>query len=208
MHDEFRVRVHVAPDSIRALLAQLAAMSDDSEDRVAVTSDADDVFLYVDSQESAGRALAAVNDALATGAIQGEVTSSRWHPLEERWEDAAAPLPDSDEARALELQRRRDAERAESSASGRPEWELRIHTPTLAAARELAAQLREQDLQPIRRWRYLLVGAASEEDANELAARVASLLPQGSRIQVEGSATLALDSTPVNPFAFFGGLGQ
>jgi hypothetical protein len=51
----------------------------------------------------------------------------------------------------------------------------------------------------VRRWRYLLVGAESREDAEELARRLHG--------QVEPSSELVWEVVPQNPFAIFGGLG-
>ena len=50
-----------------------------------------------------------------------------------------------------------------------------------------------------RRWRYLIVGAASKEDADALAARVHG--------EVEPGGELVWETVPGNPFAVFGGLG-
>ena len=51
-----------------------------------------------------------------------------------------------------------------------------------------------------RRWRYLIAGAASKEDAEALAARVHG--------KVEPGGSLVWETVPGNPFAVFGGLGS
>ena len=50
-----------------------------------------------------------------------------------------------------------------------------------------------------RRWQYLIVGTASKEDAEALAARVHG--------EVEPGGELVWETVPGNPFAIFGGLG-
>lgn len=51
----------------------------------------------------------------------------------------------------------------------------------------------------MRRWRYLIAGASSEEQARELAQRLHG--------EVEPGGELVWEVAPQNPFAIFGGLG-
>jgi hypothetical protein len=59
----------------------------------------------------------------------------------------------------------------------------------------------------VRRWKYLVVGAADEDAAQQFAARFREEAPVGSKISVEGSGEVAWAERPANPFAIFGGLG-
>ena len=68
-----------------------------------------------------------------------------------------------------------------------------------ADARTLADRLEQEGYAVERRWRYLIVGTASKEEATALAARV-----QG---EVEPGGELVWETVPGNPFAVFGGLG-
>ena len=78
------------------------------------------MFLYADSAEAAEHAREAVTQAMAAHAIAGEASSvMRWHPLEERWEDARRRCPPPRPARAAERTRLRGSSDAESAA-GRP----------------------------------------------------------------------------------------
>src|SRR5947208_2210808 len=67
-------------------------------------------------------------------------------------------------------------------------------------ARELAQELERDGLGVAQRDRYVLVGAASEEEARELAARLHG--------DVEAAPDLVYEVMPQNPFAVFGGLAD
>ena len=64
----------------------------------------------------------------------------------------------------------------------------------------LADQLETEGYKPERRSQYLIVGAASREDADALAARVHG--------EVEPGGELVYEVEPANPFRIFGGLGM
>ena len=59
----------------------------------------------------------------------------------------------------------------------------------------------------MRRWKYLLIGAADEDSARALAARLREQVPPGSIVTVEATLGAVLEARPSNPFAIFGGLG-
>ena len=67
-------------------------------------------------------------------------------------------------------------------------------------ARDLADRLEQEGFAVERRWRYLIVGTASKEEADALAARVHG--------DVEPGGELVWETVPGNPFAVFGGLGS
>ena len=76
---------------------------------------------------------------------------------------------------------------------------MRVELPSHGEADELADQLESEGYDVARRWRYLIVGAASEEDAKALAKRVHG--------EAEPGGQVVWEVTPQNPFAVFGGLG-
>ena len=78
-------------------------------------------------------------------------------------------------------------------------WEVRISCESHRAARELAEQLEQEGSSVERRWRHLIVGTASKEEAEALAARLHG--------EVEPGGELVWETVPGNPFAVFGGLG-
>jgi hypothetical protein len=82
--------------------------------------------------------------------------------------------------------------------------------PTHHDARAFAERLAAEGIPVQRHWRHLTLGAEDEDDAQALAERLRSEIPQGSNVEVEGAAWpmwLAVNA-PARPFAIFGGLGQ
>ena len=95
----------------------------------------------------------------------------------------------------------------ESRERGSSEWEVRIECHSHHDTVALAERLEGEGMQPVRRWRYLLVGAADEDAARALADRLAGEVPAGCTVTAEGSGAVAYDLRPPNPFAVLGGLG-
>lgn len=174
-------------------------------DRVVVSADEGVVFLYADDEEVAREANALVRAKLADLGLEARTSLTRWHPAEQRWEDADVPLPATEEEWEAEHARLEAREAAESLASGEAAWEVRIELPDHEATRELAERLEGEGIPVVRRWQFLLVGAASEDDALALAERLRSEAPEGSTVRVEPGGRLAWEVAPQNPFAVFGG---
>ena len=105
-------------------------------------------------------------------AAPGPVAVSRWHPIEERWEDADAPMPATPEAGRGRTRAPRGQEDRQSREYGHPEWEVRVTLPGRGEARELAERLQAEGIPVARRWHHLLIGANDEDQARELAERV------------------------------------
>jgi hypothetical protein len=209
MHDEFRVRVRVRTpqELLRALKAvELDPAAQREVGRLAVTHEQDHVFLYADSLSAAEHARTLVQQAMADGGLDGEVTLWRWHPLEERWEDASAPLPSTDADEAAERARRDVTEDAESIAAGIPQWEVRVTLPTHGDARSFAERLRSEGIPVNQRWRHLLVGANDEDQASALAERLRAEAPAGSEIVADGNGLLYWRE--LHPLAAFGGIAN
>jgi hypothetical protein len=210
MSDEWRVRIEADPKDVRALLRSIegAAPSDFAgglEARFPVSHGDGHVFIYAGSEADAKRALAELEPVLAEHGVADAVTLSRWHPIEERWEDTSLPLPQTEDEIERERTRRRELEAQRSRESGMPEWEIRITLPSRDAARELAQQLKDEGLSATRGWRHVMVGAATEDEAHERARRLRDEAPPGSLLHVEPSGAAAWRTT--HPFALFGGLG-
>jgi hypothetical protein len=215
VRDEFRIHAAVPPDRVRDLVRALEALDPVDElraelGRLAVTHDGGDIFVYSDSLASARRARSELEAAMSRGGIAGQAQVSRWHPIEERWEDADAPLPTTPEAAAAEHERLEAEEDRQSREYGHPEWEVRVTLPGREEARELAERLEAEGIPVARRWHHLLIGANDEDQARELADRVQAEAPAGARLEVEGSGRYYWDlvHAPARPFAFFGGLAQ
>jgi hypothetical protein len=215
VHDEFRVEVDIEPGSGRKLLRVLEAVElpeDARRDlgRLAVSHERDNVFLYADSLAAASQARSVVEREIASLTLPGAVSLSRWHPIEERWEDASVAMPTTEEERAAERERLEQDETEESAAAGYPEWEVRVTLPTHGEAREFAERLEGEGIPVQRRWRHVMVGAVDEDQARALAERLGGEAPSGSEVHVEGSGLPFWNMLqgPARPFAVFGGLAR
>ena len=220
MSDDYRLHVAVDPGEVRALLAELKALDLDGQGRgdlgrVAVSHDDGDVFLYADSEEAIRDAGATLQRALEQAGVTspGEVSIARWHPVEERWEDASAPLPASDAEREVEDERLEADEQRESQEvrvplhrGPSPEWEVRVTLASREEARHLCEQLTAEGIPVVRRFHHLLLGANSEQQARELAARVREEAPPGSEVTAEGSGLVAWQQVEGRYAFMFGGL--
>jgi hypothetical protein len=178
-------------------------------DAVIVTRDGPHVFLYASTPEQAEAAQKAAQEVLGKQRIDAEVSSVlRWHPIEDRWEDASVALPHTPEQIAAEEERDEGQEVEEARERGYAEWEVRVDLPTHRDAVELAKQLDGEGISPIvRRWKYLLIGTATEEDAGELAERIRAETPEGASVKVEPTSAIGWEATGQNPFSAFGGFG-
>jgi hypothetical protein len=194
MSDDWRIRVELGEtEHAETLLGRLHLDlgSDEAKRlahelqgrRLAVSNDEDTVFVYVDSALEADRARKIVEAELQDEGIGAEVVAERWLPDEERW--SGEPPDETWEEEALER--------------GFAPWEVRVELPSHDEADELADELEREGYDVVRRWRYLLVGAGSEEEARALAKRLHG--------DAEPGGEIVWEVTPQNPFAVFGGLG-
>jgi len=190
--DDYRIRIEVEDEDESwlerlglELGSEAAELARELEDRrLVVSRDGDEIFVYAGSPEEAERARSVIQAELrdqGLSAVTGPV--EHWLDEEDRWSDE--PPGETWEEEALER--------------GYAPWEVRVDLPSHAAARELADRLEQEGYPVERRWRYLIVGASSREDAAALAARV-----HGA---VEPGGELVWETVPGNPFAVFGGLG-
>jgi|SRR5581483_4895364 len=161
--------------------------------RVAVSSDGPTIFLYANTRHAAEAALGQLREALAEHGLSGQPRLDRWRPDEERWESA-----DAAEERPAE---------EEDDEHDVADWEVRVELDRHADAVALASELEAEGVRVVRRWRYLLVGAATREEAETLATRIRDEAPRGARIAVEPGLGIVWELRPANPFAVFGGLG-
>jgi hypothetical protein len=209
--DDWRLTARLTDDGTRRLLEQLREHEADDAVRhrlggaVAVSGEGNVVYAYADTSEAIHEAEAVVRALLDEHGVHAEVSVDRWHDLAQRWEDESVPLPRTEAEREAERDRLEETEEAESRERGRALWEVRLELPSHGRTRELAGRLEHDGLHVIRRWTFLLVGADSEDDARELAARLASEAPDAT-IQVEPSGEMVAEVAPGNPFAIFGGL--
>ena len=127
----------------------------------------------------------------------------RWHPIAEEWEAADVPLPATDAEKAGEHGELERQETEESEESGYAEWEVRLDLPSHRDAVELATKLEAEGIPATRRWTYLLVGAADEDDAKALADRLRAESPGGTRVLVQPGGESAWEVAPKRSKLFF-----
>jgi hypothetical protein len=216
MADDFRITVEFQEESSifhfgRSLRERdfEKELRDQLGDGVVVSHDGSEVFLYASTPEQARAAEQAVRQVLEHQQLDAEVSPVlRWHPVEERWEDLSVPLPETSEEVAAEHERQEDEEAEDSRARGYAEWEVRVDLPTHRDAVELAERLEAEGISPlVRRWKYLLIGTATDDDARALAERIRAEVPEGADVRAEPSAAVGWEATGNNPFSVFGGFG-
>jgi hypothetical protein len=191
--DEWRVEVTLDRDEhADTLSGALHDLQLDDEARkllggsVIVTRDGAFIFVYAWHEESAQEAERVVKHIMEDEELVGQVRLMRWHPIAEEWKPAEDPLPD-DEASALEEMRENEAQGTREAGYGEYPWEVVIEMPHVRGTHDLAEQLRLEGLPVKRRFRYLLVGATTEDDATELGLRLEDEVPEGARVGVRGN---------------------
>lgn len=215
MADDWRLRITVPGEGLaQELRERLDApeleheLNDAFGDRVAVSGDDNEIFLYAGTREQAERAGALVRSLAERDGGEIELFElRRWHPTAEDWEDPDEPLPATDADRASERADLIEREREESLESGHPEFEVRVQLDSHHAAVALADRLEAEGLRVVRRWHFLLIGANDEDSASALAQRIRDEAPPGAVVISEGTQRTVAEGSGGNPFAIFGGLG-
>jgi hypothetical protein len=214
MNDDWRVQVTCPTTATAANLNELLREGDFQHDlrgrageRVIVSLDGHELFLYAGERAQAEKAVEAVRSLVARSGVSVRTEMRRWHPASEEWVDADLPLPASESAVAAEHSEMIAQERTEQAHLKYAEWELRISAGSHREAIELSDRLRQQGIPNMRRWRYLLVGARDEDAANSLAERVRGIAGDTAKVEIEASSAVVEAEMPGNPFAVFGGLG-
>jgi hypothetical protein len=193
MADDWRIRIelegeHEAHGLLGSLSNELGHEAQQlarelKDARLAVSRDGANVFVYADTADQARKAHEVVEAQIAHDGLTAQVSRvEHWLETEERWDDEpAGPTIEEDEI-----------------AHGHAPWEVRVECSSHEEANTLAESLEREGLSVVRRWSYLVVGAETREQAEELAARLHG--------EVEAGGALVWEVTPQNPFAVFGGL--
>jgi hypothetical protein len=188
--DDWRLRIELDDGGAGGLLARLGlGRADDlarelEAERLAVSHDADTVFVYAGSLAQLERALPAVDAELRELELEPrEIVAEHWLDEEDRW-DSEPPG---------------DTVEEEVADAGYAPWEVRIPCRSHREARTLADRLEGEGYGVVRRWSYVIAGTATREEADELAARLHG--------EVEPGGQLVWEVSPRNPWAVFGGLG-
>jgi len=196
--EDWRVEVELNDEQHGYSLGErLRALDLDDEARkrlgrqVIVTRDGSRLFLYTDTRDEADEAARVVQELASGEGLTAETHTTRWHPVEEDWRDASIPLPRTASEEALERRRHEERERREVEAGGDYDWHVHVRAHDRAEAAALERHLVEQALPVKRRWRFLTIGALTEERANAIASAVRSELPEA---EIEVDPTLDLPS--------------
>ena len=157
-------------------------------DSVVVSADGPHLFVYAATEDVARAADRVLPEVLNQHQLVATAfTLDRWHPDEQDWEDAGVPMPVSDEQRTAERQRLMDHQTQQSAVAGQAGWQVRIELPSHRQAVELAWRLRAEGRPVIRRWKYLILGAASEDEASALAGVIAQHAPADASIRTQAN---------------------
>jgi hypothetical protein len=191
MADDWRIRIELEPDggTLERLGFELGAEARElarelEQQRLAVSRDGNDLFVYAGSYPEALRALAVIEAELRGQDAKARTSRiEHWLVDEDRWDDE--PPADSWEEEQL--------------AEGYAPWEVRVQCGSRSEAHALADRLEQEGYSVTRRFRYLIAGVASQEEAEALAARVHG--------EAEPGGEAVWEVSPANPFAVFGGLG-
>ena len=187
--DDWRIRIELEEAHAHGLLERLGLdlgsaareLARELEDeRLAVTHDGDTVFVYTSSGLQAERAREVVRAELAEAGLEARsIAVEHWLADEERWDDEP-DTPDWEE---------------EVSSRGYAPWEVRVECDSHEAAEALADELEADGYGVARRWRYVIAGTDTHEEAVELARRVHG--------EVEPGGELVYEVPGGNPFALF-----
>ena len=188
--DDWRLRVELGETGhAPPLLERLGLVRGDAdelaqeleESRLAVTQDGDTVFVYAATSLELQHARAVIERELAELGVQARaLVAEHWLAADERWDDEPDG-PDYDE---------------QLLAAGYAPWEVRVECRDHGAANELADRLEAEGYGVVRRWRYVIAGCATREDASALAQRLHG--------EVEPGGDLVWESLRGHPFAVVG----
>lgn len=194
MEDEWRVEVRLEGDDAgHSLGERLRSMDLDDAARkrlggsIVVTRDGPQLFLYGWHEEGAREAERVVRELLEAEGLAAEVKLMRWHPIEDAWKPASEPLPETEADVEAERVRHERAEAREAAESGRYDWEVVVELPDLRQTLDYAKQLEQRDLSVKRRWKYLLIGTTTEENAIALGKEIEEEAPEGATVSVRAN---------------------
>jgi len=192
--DDWRIRIELEGDRAESFLERIGLdlgsrarelAQELREERLPVSRDGDTIFVYASSRMQADQALKVVRAELDEDGVEPLVIRvEHWLHDEERWDDE--PKHESWEEEVLQR--------------GYAPWEVRVECKSHDAADALADRLEQEGRDVVRRWRYVIVGTATEEEARELAKRLHG--------EVEAGGEVVWEAMPRNPFAIFGGIGS
>lgn len=191
--DDWRIRIELEGERAGGFLERLGLdlgsrarelAKELEEARLPVSRDGETIFVYAPSRLQARQARKVVEAELDEAGLEPLVVRlEHWLAGEERWDDEPPHETWEEELRE----------------EGYAPWEVRVECPSHDDADALADRLEQEGYDVVRRWRYLIVGAPSRAEAEQLARRLHG--------EIEPGGELIWEVMPRNPFAVFGGIG-
>src|SRR6185312_9455087 len=215
MDDDWRLQIDLDDDGIAGNLADHLRAAELEHDlavdigrRVIVSHVGERIFLYAGDRDQLDRAQGMIQKYLDNKGWKGKLELRHWHPAAEEWEDPEKSLPTTEAEIEAEHEVLIETEDEETAARhGRAEFEVSVKFPTSHEAREFAKKLKEEGLRPVRRFHYMVVGAADEDAARELADRIRAEASADAEVKAEYSLHELWNERPPEPFFWLGGLG-
>jgi hypothetical protein len=169
MDDDWRLQIDLDDEGVTGNLADHLRAAELEHDlavdigrRVIVSKEGERIFLYAGDRDQLDRAQGVIQKYIDAKDWQAKLELRHWHSDANEWEDPDAPLPTSDAEKAAEHEQLMETEDEETAARhGRAEFEVSVKFPSQHEAREFAKKLSDEGLRPVRRWHYMVVGAAS-----------------------------------------------
>jgi hypothetical protein len=192
--DDWRVRVEIeGDDEVRGFMERLRhGIGQEAKEladalrneHLVVSGEGNELFVYASSRAQAEQARKVIEaESQEHGLVTTVSDVEHWLAAEERWDNEP----------------RDDTWEDEIEAQGFAPWEVRVTCASHDEAEALADRLEAEGYTPVRRWRYLVIGSDTEEDARALAERLHG--------EVEAGGALVwnelLDSNVVRPFTIF-----
>jgi hypothetical protein len=205
--EDFRVEVELDDEAHGyPLRERLRALNLDDEARerlgrsIVVTRDGSRLFAYTATEEQAREAERVIAELMRDEELTADIRITRWHPVAEEWRDASLPLPSTVADEQREYAERETVESLEARAEGEFDWRVVAELPSRNAAGDLEGRLSDEGLPARRRWRYVLVGAVTEERAEELAERLRGELDESAEVWIQAE----IGDVVAGPFQFIG----
>jgi hypothetical protein len=155
-----------------------------SGEHLAVSRDDNELFVYASTKKQAEHAHAVIEAELRHRGLEATISPvEHWLSKEERWD--SEPKDETWEEETVE--------------HGGAPWEVRVGCKSHQEAIALAERLEGDGYRPLRRWRYLIVGTETREDAESLAGRLHGEVEPSGEVAWEEAA----DARITSPFWLF-----
>lgn len=177
--------------------------------RVIISHEGATLFLYAGDREQLEQARPVIEAFLDEKGWQADLDLRHWHKEAEEWEAPDVPEPTTAAEKEAEHERLMATEDKETEErGGLAAYEVRAEFSSHKEAHDFAEKLKAEGLEPVRRWHYLVVGAADEDAAKALAERIRAEAPGDAKVKAEYSLAYVYGERPSNPFFWLGGLAD